>query len=169
MRTRGKKLDVVHHDREWVITGLKSGPLHLYLHIPYPETEWPEVTSRIENAEKMHRALYDLWQTSDKRNGELLFHTPFGDFATAGVHIVPAEDAAAARAGVKAQRKRSARWAQIERSVMAREGFGPKRMEDIYAQYGHRFADWPRDLVKAWNNAYTIATETARAQVHGGG
>jgi hypothetical protein len=154
-----------------MITGLTKGrSIEILRQIPYPESEWPEIGS-IRGAKEMHQALYDIWQTSDeleaehKRAGKggLLFHTPFGDFVTVGVHVVPAEDAEEARAADKAQKECIAEIGRIEREVMASHGFGPKRMKEITDRYGGRFADWPEDIRKAYWTAYHAAGEASEA------
>lgn len=174
-----KKLNVVRRGRNWVITGLSSGrDLTLDLHLAYPQTEWPEIGS-IEGAESMLHALYDLWQTSDALEREapgavsgkgpsLRFHTPYGDFVTVGVGVVPAEDAPKALAALKLYNEQAAEIDRIEHEVMAAKGFGPERMAAIYAAHGGSFADWPPGLEKEWqvaNSAAFQAAEPIRAKL----
>ena len=178
-RRRGPSgsLNVVREGRDWVIQGLASGPLHLYLHATYPESEWPEILT-VKGAKDMHRALYDLWQTSDeleaearrrtgKALGELHFHTPFGDFVTVSVDVVRVEDAEEARVAYMAQNERSARYGEAEKAALARLGFPPERMAEIHRQYGGAFKDWPKELSKAFSEAYFVASTEAHAAVHG--
>ncbi len=166
-----KKLDVVREAGDhWMITGLTKGrPIEILRQIPYPESEWPEVGS-IRGAKEMHQALYDIWQTSDalgaeakRHDGELLFHTPFGDFVTIGVDVVRAEDADEARIAHKAQKERIAEIGRIEREVLASHGFGPARMKAITDQYGGRFDGWPEDVRKAYWKAYHAAGEASES------
>ena len=164
-----KTLNVVREQGDhWMITGLTTGePIEILRRIRYPETEWPEIGS-IEGAKEMHEALYDIWQTSDaleaesKRRGGLMFHTPFGDFVTVGVHVFPAEEADAARAAHKLQKKREAEGDKIEVEVMSSKGFGPKRMKEITDRYGHRFDDWPKELARDYWDAYKEGVERRR-------
>lgn len=149
-----KKLNVVKRNGDWFITGLQG-----------PDIEIGDVRSYKE----MHRALYDLWQTSDalegedKRHGDdgLLFHTPFGDFATYSYEVIPVEDAA--RIANKMLKSQAAAEREIEAEFMENEGFGKARMKEITDRYGHRFEDWPKDLVRKYWDASEKAIDETRA------
>jgi hypothetical protein len=164
----GKRLNVVRRGDRWAVTGLTSGEdIPLHLHLSYPETEWPEIGS-IKGAETMLKALYDIWQWNDEleeaaeeHGGVLRFHTPYGDFETVGFGVVPTEKAPAARAALALYEERGAKIQEIENAVMEREGFGSARMDEILAQYGGRFDDWPQDLRRAHGIAMGKAFEAA--------
>ena len=162
-----KKLNVVQRGRDWVVTGLRSGPLEIHRRIPYPESEWPEI-GEIQGYKEMHQALYDLWQTSDelgeedKRSGGtgLLFHTPFGDFATYSYEVIPAEDSA--RIANEMRKEEENASAAMQKEIMAEKGFGEKHVEEIIERYGSRFDDWPKDLVREYWQAYDKAERETR-------
>ncbi len=76
-------------DGDFRIRGLagRSGDEILNYHIPFPETETPEV-SKPESAKAMHAALYDLYQWRDGLAEGDRFTTPFGNFRCVSFHVV---------------------------------------------------------------------------------
>lgn len=166
-----KKLQVV-QDKEghWHITGFTGGKkVRLLFHIPYPRSEWPEVTDP-ETHEEMLGALYDEWQGSEelaaeaKKHGTLVFETPWGNFATYSFHVAPVE-AVAAAAGKLLKDYNAARdnvRTLLEAQVGELTGWTKKKNEAIQAKYGNKFTDWPKEEVKAYWDAYTKVDEMLR-------
>lgn len=68
-------------------TGGSSPNQRIMHHIPYPETETPEVTDP-STAEAMHSALYDMYQWHDGLVEGDKFETPFGRFKCVSFHVV---------------------------------------------------------------------------------
>jgi len=151
-----KKLNVVqakNGDWEIVIPGKADVPLHY--HIPYPETEWPEI-GEVKGHKEMLGALYNAWQYSDelgdvdKTNGGdgLTFHTPFGDYATYSYHVGPVEEIVSV--ANKQEKNRGETRRRVEKTVDNILGWTPERSAQVHAQYGSRFDSWPRDLVREY-------------------
>ena len=73
------------------VRGLKSdqsvSDQWLFYHVPYPETETPEVTNPLD-IDTMHAALYDLYQWHDGLKEGDRFTTPFGNFKCVSFHVV---------------------------------------------------------------------------------
>jgi hypothetical protein len=81
-------------DRSHYIIGLKEeyggGPdTMLVYHYSYPESETPDVDTRMKNADMMLGALYDIFQCHDGIKKGDTFETEFGEFACEGVSVVP--------------------------------------------------------------------------------
>ena len=88
----------------WRIRGLRSGRADgvdqvLVHHIPYPDTETPEVETDFKDSnyggdkprtakDKMHGALYDLYQWKEGLKEGDRFITPFGNFRCVSFHVV---------------------------------------------------------------------------------
>ena len=156
-------LNVVNDGGRWFVTGFSDGSrFELHYRIPYPESEWPEI-GKVKGEKEMMRALHDSWQTSDKLEAEnkrhggtgLYFHTPFGDFATYGFGLAAAHKVVEAANKLLLQQNEAKK--RIETAVMSEHGFDPKTMKEIIAQYGTRFDDWPKDLVKRYWHANNLA------------
>ncbi len=83
--------EVYEKDGDFFVKGLKSdrgdGDQRLLYHIPYPETETPEVTDP-KSADAMHGALYDMYQWKDGLKEGDTFTTPFGIFECYSFHVV---------------------------------------------------------------------------------
>jgi hypothetical protein len=84
----------VYHDQvddRFKVRGLKSERTEedqvLLHHIPYPETETPEVSDP-SGADEMHAALYDMYQWHEKLKEGDKFTTPFGNFKCVSFHVV---------------------------------------------------------------------------------
>lgn len=75
----------------WRVRGLPSDhgddDQRLLHHIPYPETETPEV-GEPSSADAMHSALYDMYQWHSKLKEDDRFTTPFGNFKCVSFHVV---------------------------------------------------------------------------------
>ena len=81
---------VIDGDERWYVRGLSSGHERdqlLLHHIPYPQSEVPEVESP-DDPDKMLGALYDLYQWHDGLHDGDVFVTPFGRFVCSGVHVL---------------------------------------------------------------------------------
>lgn len=75
-------------DRDYYVVGLPDdfgGHPDTMLLYRYPEGD----CDRPYDAEKMHGALYDLFQTHDGLKEGDRFETPHGNFVCEGVHVVP--------------------------------------------------------------------------------
>ncbi len=68
-------------------SGHGNGDQRLLYHVPYPETETPEVTDPA-NADAMHAALYDMYQWHEGLKEGDTFVTPFGSFKCVSFHVV---------------------------------------------------------------------------------
>jgi hypothetical protein len=153
----------------WEIVGLSSGrPVYLEYHLPYPQTEWPELGS-IKGEKSMLAALYDKWQTSDelekegKAHGGLRFNTPYGDFATSSFHVVRMKDLAKVQTAVAQGKK----WEEFYLSEMNRQWNHTAVGKAARVAYGTKFDDWPRELVDAYwkiENAVHAAAHKAFPQ-----
>jgi hypothetical protein len=71
------------------LKGRRSEDQMILHHIPYPETETPEVENP-EGSEAMLDALYDMYQWHDGLKEGDRFETPFGNFRCVSFHVVPA-------------------------------------------------------------------------------
>lgn len=67
--------------------GKDGGDQRIFHHIPYPETESPEVEDP-DTADKMHAALYDMYQWHEGLVEGDRFTTPFGNFKCVSFHVV---------------------------------------------------------------------------------
>jgi hypothetical protein len=76
----------------YYVRGLKGEDQRLLYHIPYPETETPEVADP-RTAEAMHSALYDMYQWHDGLKEGDTFITPFGEFECYSFHVITKETA----------------------------------------------------------------------------
>lgn len=83
--------EVYNNDGEFYVKGLKygrhEGDQRILHHIPYPETETPEVGDP-SSKEAMHSALYDMYQWHDGLKEGDKFVTPFGNFKCVSFHVV---------------------------------------------------------------------------------
>ena len=78
-------------DGDFRVQGLPSDrgddDQRLMYHIPYPETETPEITDP-RGTEEMHGALYDMYQWHSKLKEGDKFTTPYGNFKCVSFHVV---------------------------------------------------------------------------------
>jgi hypothetical protein len=83
--------EVYTKDGDYFVKGLRSehggDDQRILYHIPYPETETPEVTDP-KTADSMHAALYDMYQWHDGLKEGDRFLTPFGNFRCVSFHVV---------------------------------------------------------------------------------
>ncbi len=83
--------EVYEENGDYRIRGLKSeragGDQRLLYHVPYPETETPEIDDP-KNEDAMHSALYDLYQWHEGLKEGDKFTTPFGNFKCVSFHVV---------------------------------------------------------------------------------
>jgi hypothetical protein len=84
--------EVYQKDKRFFVKGLKDGDgddQMLLHHIPYPDTETPEVENP-ESTDAMHGALYDMYQWHEGLKEGDTFSTPFGNFKCVSFHVVKA-------------------------------------------------------------------------------
>lgn len=83
--------EVYLEDEQFRVRGLPNdydGRDQLILHhIPYPETETPEVENP-DSKKAMHSALYDMYQWHEGLKEGDRFTTPFGNFKCVSFHVV---------------------------------------------------------------------------------
>jgi len=171
MAAKELKVELLHNRLgtvdEWAITGLSDGSsIPLYLHLRYPDTEWPE-TGNIEGSREMLQALYDKWQTSEKLEREsknkgkregLVFITPYGTFATFSFHVGRITEVVAIANTL--QEESSEAQGLLERLIMAQQGFNDETMEEIHKNHGTTYANWPKPLLTKYHAAETLAHGT---------